>query len=213
MARAAGHATASKTEEIAYRVAATYLDYERAVRAAAAAQAQVETWQRLERLVEERVRAEREIPLELTRARLETARARARLQDLQANADLLQETLRSDLALEDSSRIVPVETQAPAAGALPATEQAAVEAALGASPEIKRLESVAQARRFGREAELIHPDGSRLRRAPELLEELGGLVGAEAVSTLVDLSQADEQLEVGRADGLEALCRRLVELT
>lgn len=69
------------------------------------------------------------------------------------------------------------------------------------------------AARFGREAELIHPDGSRLRRAPELLEELRGLVGAEAVSTLVDLSQADEQLEVGRADGLEALCRRLVELT
>lgn len=69
------------------------------------------------------------------------------------------------------------------------------------------------ASRFGHEAELIHPDGSRLLRVPELIEELGGLVGREVVAPLVDLAQADEQLEVGRADGLEALCGRLVELT
>jgi carboxylate-amine ligase len=69
------------------------------------------------------------------------------------------------------------------------------------------------ASRFGRDAELIHPDGSRLLRAWELLEELGGLVGREAVAPLVDLAQADEQLEVGRADGLQAVCGRLVELT
>jgi glutamate---cysteine ligase / carboxylate-amine ligase len=64
--------------------------------------------------------------------------------------------------------------------------------------------------RFGIEAELIHPDGSRLASAAELLEELSGQLG---VSGTAALAQADEQLEIGRAEGLPELCRRLVSLT
>jgi outer membrane protein len=153
MAGAAGHSTASKADEIAFRVASTYLDFDRAVRAAAAAEGQVATAERLERLVEDRVQAGREIPLELNRARLATARVRARLTDLRAHASLLEETLRSDLALGDDLRIVPVETELPAAAARPATEDAAVETSLAASKEVKRLESLVQARRYGVEAE------------------------------------------------------------
>jgi glutamate---cysteine ligase / carboxylate-amine ligase len=67
--------------------------------------------------------------------------------------------------------------------------------------------------RFGHDAELVHPDGSRLLRVAELLDELGDLAGREAVEPLRELSQADEQLAVGRRDGLEALCERLVALT
>ena len=67
--------------------------------------------------------------------------------------------------------------------------------------------------RFGRDARLIHPDGTRLATVPELLDELGERVGAEAVEPLHELDQAGGQLEVGRSEGLEALGRRLVELT
>jgi carboxylate-amine ligase len=64
--------------------------------------------------------------------------------------------------------------------------------------------------RFGHEAELVHPDGSRLVRVPELLAELAERVGSQAPDVP---DQAGEQLEVGRADGLESVCRLLVELT
>jgi glutamate---cysteine ligase / carboxylate-amine ligase len=75
--------------------------------------------------------------------------------------------------------------------------------------------------RFGRGARLIHPDGRRLVPVPELLDELLERVGpraeelgsAELLAPLRALDQADEQLEVGRRDGLDALCRRLVDLT
>jgi glutamate---cysteine ligase / carboxylate-amine ligase len=64
--------------------------------------------------------------------------------------------------------------------------------------------------RFGHDAELVHPDGSRLVSVSDLLEELAARVGVEAVD-LPD--QALEQLEAGRAEGLDSLSRRLVELT
>jgi glutamate---cysteine ligase / carboxylate-amine ligase len=64
--------------------------------------------------------------------------------------------------------------------------------------------------RFGVEAELVHPDGSRLASAAELLGELSGRLGLDGTTAL---AQADEQLEIGRAKGLPQLCRRLVALT
>jgi carboxylate-amine ligase len=67
--------------------------------------------------------------------------------------------------------------------------------------------------RFGREARLIHPDGERLATVSELLEELAGRLRAEVVEPVGPLDQAREQLELGRAEGLEALCRHLVALT
>jgi glutamate---cysteine ligase / carboxylate-amine ligase len=64
--------------------------------------------------------------------------------------------------------------------------------------------------RFGWDAELLHPDGSRLVTVQELLEELVGRIGAEGMAPS---NQAGDQLTVGRAQGLESLCRRLVGLT
>ncbi len=69
------------------------------------------------------------------------------------------------------------------------------------------------ASRFGREARLIHPDGSRLVTVPDFLGELAGRLGRDVVDSLRKLDQAGEQLDVGRNQGLEALCRRLVKLT
>jgi carboxylate-amine ligase len=59
------------------------------------------------------------------------------------------------------------------------------------------------AARFGLDAELFHPDGERTARASELAEELAG----ERLT--VSATEADRQLEVGRADGLAAVCADL----
>ncbi len=153
MAGSAEHATGAKADEVAYRVAALYLDFERATRAAAAAARHVETLERLERLVGERVSAGREIPLERTRARVETARARARSKELESHAALLEVTLRADLGLEAEVRLLPVETRLPAQAAPPDSEEAAVAAALASAKHLKQLESAVEAKRYSLGAE------------------------------------------------------------
>jgi glutamate---cysteine ligase / carboxylate-amine ligase len=68
--------------------------------------------------------------------------------------------------------------------------------------------------RFGAAAELVHPVEERLVSVPELLAELDERVRANgAAESLATLDQAGEQLELGRRDGLPALCGRLVALT
>jgi carboxylate-amine ligase len=67
--------------------------------------------------------------------------------------------------------------------------------------------------RFGREARLIHPDGTRLATVPELLDEVVARVGSAAVDPVLELDQAGDQLELGRTSGLGSLCERLVALT
>ena len=74
----------------------------------------------------------------------------------------------------------------------------------------------------GPRARLIHPKGDRLVPVPELAEELLALVEPVAAelgtARLLDRleaarCEADRQLEVGRANGLEAVCADLVERT
>jgi glutamate---cysteine ligase / carboxylate-amine ligase len=76
--------------------------------------------------------------------------------------------------------------------------------------------------RFGTAAELIHPDGDRLVRAPELARELLELVApaAEKLGTAADLSalqpsscEGERQLKIGEREGLDAACADLVERT
>jgi len=77
------------------------------------------------------------------------------------------------------------------------------------------------AARFGAQAELVHPDGSHVVRADELLAELLERVApaAERLGTaaylapLEGLAQADAQLEHGRREGLRSLCDGLVAAT
>jgi carboxylate-amine ligase len=63
------------------------------------------------------------------------------------------------------------------------------------------------AARFGLEAELIHPDGESTARASELAAEIAG----DRLDT--SRTEAARQLEVGRADGLEAVCADVVART
>ncbi len=78
------------------------------------------------------------------------------------------------------------------------------------------------ASRFGPNAELIHPDGERTMRAAELarelLERVAGVADELGSASLLagidpDTCEATEQLAVGRANGLGALCRDLVRRT
>jgi gamma-glutamyl:cysteine ligase YbdK (ATP-grasp superfamily) len=75
--------------------------------------------------------------------------------------------------------------------------------------------------RFGRDARLVHPDGDRLSTVEELFDELTAVLGstfdelgtAALLEPLRGLDQAGAQLELGRGEGLEAVCRSLVDLT
>ncbi|MBA2537672.1 MAG: YbdK family carboxylate-amine ligase [Actinobacteria bacterium] len=75
--------------------------------------------------------------------------------------------------------------------------------------------------RFGSGAELIHPDGTRVSSATDLLAELladlapwvDELGTGDLLSPLQGLAQAEEQLKIGRSDGLRALCEHLVART
>ncbi|HEY7560816.1 MAG TPA: YbdK family carboxylate-amine ligase, partial [Gaiellaceae bacterium] len=63
------------------------------------------------------------------------------------------------------------------------------------------------AARFGLGAELFHPDGEHTAKAGELAAELAG----ETMDA--SMAEAEQQLEVGRARGLAAVCADLVERT
>lgn len=96
-----------------------------------------------------------------------------------------------------------------------------VRALVAAAPPVARADRglYAQNRwaalRFGRDARLVHPEEERLCSVPELVGELVDRIGLdeEIVQSLGGLDQAGEQLELGRRDGLRAVCERLAELT
>ncbi len=76
------------------------------------------------------------------------------------------------------------------------------------------------ASRLGPDAELVHPDGDRLVRAGALATELAERVGPVAdelgsrarIESLLEVpSEAQQQLAVGRTDGLEAVCADVAE--
>ena len=92
MVDAAQHVSAGKQEEIAYVAAADYLDFERAWREVKLSEEQVESLRRVESSFESRVEEGREIQLELSRRKLETARAEQQLANLRAQMELLEAT-------------------------------------------------------------------------------------------------------------------------
>jgi len=114
-------------------------------------------------------------------------------------------------------------TRLDATAALTALLQALVAGAEPGGPADRGLYAQNRwaALRFGRAAELVHPDGSRLVPVSALLDELleglepvaRRLGGSHLLAPLAELDQAGEQLELGRREGLRPLCESLVELT
>jgi outer membrane protein TolC len=139
-ARGAGFATASKRDEVAYRVAALYVDTDRASRLSASATKQVDSLAKVAQTVSGRVQEGRELPIELKRANLELAKAKQRAASLAEDADYAQRSLAVLLGYSSEDRVKAAE-QERAAPKIPVSEQAAVELALESSHELKRLQS------------------------------------------------------------------------
>jgi outer membrane protein len=139
-ARAATHATAATRDDVALRTALLYLDVERLARGAEVARRQVENLERVAAVVRLRAAEGREADIEARRAALAVAKARQRVLVLENARSAAASALARALGLksEDELRAAAEER---AALALP-TEPDSEVAALGQSPEIKRLESI-----------------------------------------------------------------------
>jgi outer membrane protein TolC len=146
-ARGAAIETSAKRDEVVLRAALTYLDAERAARAVDTVRKQAASLERIGETVTLRVEDGRELPVEAKRASLNLARARQRMQALEADREYAADLLGALLGFHSGERIrVAVEDRSPAA--LPQSEEACAEAALAASTEVRRLESAMAAKGF-----------------------------------------------------------------
>jgi outer membrane protein TolC len=138
-ARGAGFATGEKSDEIVYRVASLYIDTARAGRLADSARKQIESLEKVLRTAQARVEEGRELPLTAQQANVNLLRARQRYIALESDREFAGRSLAVTLGYSATDEVKPVQDeQAPA---IPASEEAAVQTALGASKELKRLES------------------------------------------------------------------------
>ena len=150
---AAGHSAAGKRDEVAFRVASTYLDFESAWRGVKLLADQAENLRRVEGVVAARVEEGRQLPLDLTRARLETARARQQLAAGQAQVKLLEATLKHELNLPQATPLEPQPSDFVSTLPLPQDETEALGQAVAGNAELKRIDASLRAKGFALRAE------------------------------------------------------------
>ena len=146
-ARGAAIGVTAKRDEVAYRVAALYLDAERAVRIGEMARKDAESLQKVLESVQAQVREGRALPLAEKTASLQLAKARQTAAALEAERDTAETALALALGLPAEDRVQPV-TETRPAPPLPASEEAAVDSALQNSKELRRIESQVAARQL-----------------------------------------------------------------
>jgi outer membrane protein TolC len=160
-ARGAGLAASAKTDGVAFRTAVLFVDAERAARAGELARKEVESSQTVLASVDNRVQEGRELPLESKRAALGLARARQIADSLDADRETAETSLAIVLGYGAGDRVQPAPEERPIPP-LPASEDAAVDGALRASLELRRLESQIAAKglevRSAKAARLPHVD-------------------------------------------------------
>lgn len=139
-ARGAGIAAASKHDEVVYRVASLFLDAERAARALELARKQVDSLEKVAQTVRARVEEGRALELENKQAAYQVARGRQRVEILESDLVAAESALAFALGFEENDLVRPVE-ETRLAQELSVTEEAAVERALRASKELRKLES------------------------------------------------------------------------
>jgi outer membrane protein TolC len=139
-ARGAEIAAASKQDEVVFRIAALYLDAEKAARVIGIARKQVDSLVKVAGTARLRVEEGRALELEYKQALLPVARARQRVQILESDRTGAESSLAVVLGFEEDDLVRPVEeTRKPIE--VPATEEAAVKRALQSSRELRKLES------------------------------------------------------------------------
>lgn len=141
--RGAGFRTGAVRDDVAFRTADLYLAAERAGRASRVARTQVESLVKILDSMRSRVSEGRELPIEARRAELNLARARQRAAALEADQEFAERSLATVLGFGAEDRVQATE-QAHSFSGLPESEEAAVDAALASSKEVRRLESAMQ---------------------------------------------------------------------
>ncbi len=140
-AAAADHVVASRQDEVAFRVASTFLDFERSWRRSRLLRDQTDHLGRIERVVATRVAEGRAIPLAERRARLDAAKAGREWETEQARAKVLEATLRHELGMGRESRIEPAPGDFVQTAVLPENPSAARALTLDHNPELKRIDA------------------------------------------------------------------------
>jgi outer membrane protein TolC len=139
-ARGAAFGVAEKGDEATYRVATLYVDVARAGKLADAAKKQIESLEKVLSTVQARVEEGRELPIVVQQARVNLLRAQQRSVTLESDRDFAQRSLAVTLGYGAGDLVRPADEEA-APPKIPATEDAAVQAAVSSSKELKRLES------------------------------------------------------------------------
>jgi outer membrane protein len=141
-------------------VASLYIDADRAGRLADSAQKQVESLEKVLQTAQARVEEGRELAVTAQEANVNLLRARQRLISLQSDREYSARSLAVTLGYGANDLVNPTEEdRAPAA--IPASEEAAVQTALTASKELKRLES-------NYSAKAIEIKGDKAQRLPKV---------------------------------------------
>jgi outer membrane protein len=139
-ARGMGFVTQTRGEDAVLRTIELWLDAEHAARSAEAAAAQVEAARKLEVIARNRVEGGAELPIEVRKAVLETAKAAQRAQSFLADRELLEAMLANVLGYEPGDRVRPVPGER-ALPEVPQNEAAARAEAWKQSKELRKLES------------------------------------------------------------------------
>ena len=159
-ARGAGIAVGEKRDDLAYRVATMFVDLERTGRLADSLQKQVESLEKIYDAVDARVQLGRELPVAKREAYVNLLRVQQRLVNLQSDRDYAEHNLASVLGFSAGDTVRPVSGERPPLP-IPATEEAALQSALGASKAMKRLDSNFQAK-------VIEVKGDKAQRLPRV---------------------------------------------
>jgi outer membrane protein TolC len=137
--------TAAKREDVAMKTASLFLDAEKAARALTIARRQVDTIQKVVEGVSAQVQEGRLLPIELRRAQLNLAIARQRVQVLEADESLAENSLAVVLGMQPADRIRAADENR-GVPMLPIDEEEAVAGALQTNRELRRLESAIAAK-------------------------------------------------------------------
>jgi outer membrane protein len=139
-ARGAAIGAISKRDEVAYRVAALYLDAERFSRIGALAQKAIDSQQKVLETIRAQVLEGRALPLTEKQAALALARTRQSVENLQDEQESAETQLAVALGFSADDRVHAVDEER-TAPPLPASEPEAIQAALESNKELRQLQS------------------------------------------------------------------------
>jgi outer membrane protein len=145
--RGATLAASERGDEAVYRVATLYVDVARSSRLAEAAGKQVESLQKVLETATARVEEGRELPVVLQQAKVNLLRAQERSLTLESDRDYAERSLAVTLGYTAGDLVKPAD-QEMAPLKIPDSEAAAVQTAVAADKELKRLQSNALAKGF-----------------------------------------------------------------